>query len=360
MNETPGQTEQHQALKFEHTGRAGEIAPIAVVVGLLNIVTLSIYRFWGKTRVRKYLWGHTSLLGDPLEYTGTGEELFKGFMIVLFAVFVPLGAVSSIVDVFWAEEGGVFYSLFQLAFVVLILFLVGVAQYRARRYRLSRTLWRGIFGAQTGKPSEYGVRTLCFYILLPLTLGWTYPWQNMSLMSLMMNNTWFGDRRFSFEGGTGPLYKRFALTWAMVIGLIALPVLIGAVLSTAHAAGDGSVEVSFVDFLPVFFLLLLPLLMAFYQAGEMRYMASCTRYEGLTFTFDATVGSLVLLVGGNMLIMILTLSFGLPFAQMRKFRYFCDRLIAAGAVDFDDIRRSAESRPTVGEGLADAFDIDAI
>ena len=86
MNETPEQMGQHQALKFEHAGRAGKIAPIAVVVGLLNIVTLSFYRFWGKTRVRKYLWGQTSLLGDPLEYTGTGEELFKGFMIVLFAV----------------------------------------------------------------------------------------------------------------------------------------------------------------------------------------------------------------------------------------------------------------------------------
>ena len=67
MNETPEQTGQHQALKFEHVGRAGKIAPITVVVGLLNIVTLSFYRFWGKTRVRKYLWGQTSLLGDPLE-----------------------------------------------------------------------------------------------------------------------------------------------------------------------------------------------------------------------------------------------------------------------------------------------------
>ncbi len=52
MSETPEWTGQHQALKFEHAGRAGEIAPIAVVVGLLNIVTLSFYRFWGKTRVR--------------------------------------------------------------------------------------------------------------------------------------------------------------------------------------------------------------------------------------------------------------------------------------------------------------------
>ena len=350
MNETPEQTGQHQALKFEHAGRAGKIAPITVVVGLLNIVTLSFYRFWGKTRVRKYLWGQTSLLGDPLEYTGTGEELFKGFMTVLFAVLIPLGAVSSIVDVFWAEDGGWFYILFQLVFFALILFLVGIAQYRARRYRLSRTLWHGIRGAQTGPASKYGRRTLGFYILLPLSLGWTYPWQNMNLMSLMMNNTWFGDRRFTFEGGPGPLYKRFAQTWGLMIGLISVTVFVGMAI---HIPGLEA-------FLPLILVLMVPPLMAFYQAGEMGYMASCARYEGLNFTFDATTGSLILLVLGNMLIMVLTLGFGLPFTQMRKFRYFCDRLSATGTADFEDIRRSTESRPTTGEGLADAFDIDGI
>jgi len=112
--------------------------------------------------------------------------------------------------------------------------------------------------------------------------------------------------------------------------------------------------------LPLILVLMVPPLMAFYQAGEMRYMVSCARYEGLNFTFDATTGSLILLVLGNMLIMVLTLGFGLPFTQMRKFRYFCDRLSATGTADFEDIRRSTESRPTTGEGLADAFDIDAI
>ena len=63
---------------------------------------------------------------------------------------------------------------------------------------------------------------------------------------------------------------------------------------------------------------------------------------------------------GNLLIIILTLGFGLPFTQMRKFRYFCDRLTAEGEVDFDAIRQSSEQRPQIGEGLADAFDVGAV
>ncbi|MEE8516066.1 MAG: DUF898 family protein, partial [Alphaproteobacteria bacterium] len=70
--------------------------------------------------------------------------------------------------------------------------------------------------------------------------------------------------------------------------------------------------------------------------------------------------SLVRLALGNMLIMIVTLGFGLAFTQMRKFRYFCDHMKIAGNADFDAIRKSAEQRPSIGEGLADAFDVGAI
>ena len=35
----------------------------------------AVYRFWGKTRVRRYLWGRVSFQGDRAEYTGTGREL---------------------------------------------------------------------------------------------------------------------------------------------------------------------------------------------------------------------------------------------------------------------------------------------
>ena len=41
---------------------------------LLTIITVGIYRFWAKTRVRQFFWRHTKLLGDRLEYLGTGGE----------------------------------------------------------------------------------------------------------------------------------------------------------------------------------------------------------------------------------------------------------------------------------------------
>ena len=76
------------------------------------------------------------------------------------------------------------------------------------------------------------------------------------------------------------------------------------------------------------------LLFAYYKAREFAYFAECTRFEGLTFRFNATFGSLIRLVFGNFLITIATLTLGRPFVQRRNFRFFCSRLQAVGVVDF--------------------------
>jgi uncharacterized membrane protein YjgN (DUF898 family) len=107
-------------------------------------------------------------------------------------------------------------------------------------------------------------------------------------------------------------------------------------------------------------LVLIASLYAWYKAKELAYFAECTSFEGLSFRFDATTRSLLRLVLGNYLIIILTLSFGYPYAQLRNFRYLCQRLEATGEVDFASIRQSAAARPSVGEGLADAFDVGTI
>ena len=57
--------------------------------GLLNLVTLTLYRFWGKTKVRARIWSSIYLNGEPLEYTGRGKELFLGFLFAAAVVGLP-------------------------------------------------------------------------------------------------------------------------------------------------------------------------------------------------------------------------------------------------------------------------------
>ena len=62
---------------------------IHIVNVLLSICTLGFILFWGKTRIRKYMTSHLTLQKDRLEYTGTGKELFIGFLKALL-IYLPL------------------------------------------------------------------------------------------------------------------------------------------------------------------------------------------------------------------------------------------------------------------------------
>jgi uncharacterized membrane protein YjgN (DUF898 family) len=350
---------------FYYSGWTGDILLLTLKNAVLNILTLSIYRFWGKTNVRRHLWQHTKFLGDPLEYTGVGKELFLGFVLILFVVLFPLAIANELVLRYLGPFGAA-----QVVSVGLVLFLIGVAQYRARRYRLSRTVWRGIRAAQVGSPWRYGLMRLGFLILLPLTLGWSYPWQRMYLTHFETTNTVFGDRGFRFDGSVAPLYKPFAVAWSvslvmLAIGYAAASSVFDAViaptvmtLETSNDVISAAMRVLLTGyFAALLFLPAAPFVITWYRVREFTYFANRTGYEGIEFQFDGEYWNLFRLAVGNYLIILGTLTLGAPIAQMRIFRYFCDHVSITGSADFDAIRQSTEERDKLGEGLADAFDV---
>src|SRR6187397_2540116 len=112
---------------------------------VLLLVTLGIYRFWLATDVRRSLWNHTEIAGDYLEYIGTARELLLGFLIAI-ALLVPVNIVLFLTTLSSGLLGQIAGAL-----TLVVLGLLGqFAVYRARRYRLTRTLYRGIRFHQTG------------------------------------------------------------------------------------------------------------------------------------------------------------------------------------------------------------------
>ena len=354
-------------LKFGHNGRISELLPIVLLNTLLNILTFTIYRFWGKTRVRGYLWDSTLLLGDRLEYKGTGGELFRGFLFVLFAIFVPVAIMDILISFYFPLEHLV-HVIFQLLVGLAFWSLLGVAIYRARRYRLSRTRWRGVRASQSGSSFSYSMKFIAFTVLTVITLGWMYPVMRMRLMGIMMNNTWFGDRRFHFGGSARPLYKPFAICWTFFAGLLLLfGITIKAFSSGLELAANANtiteVSGSLVIYgITAYFALgiIVGATFCFYKAAELRQFARSTQFEGLNFVMNATLSGLLWLVIGNTLILLLTFGFGLAFTQMRVFRFACDRMEASGSINFEAIIQSGDQGPNFGEGLADAFDVGAV
>src|SRR5437667_1447041 len=80
-------------LQVEFTGTGGEYFRIWIVNLLLTIVTLGIYSAWAKVRRKRYFYGHTRLDGDPFEYRGNPVAILKGRLLAV-AVAAVVYSVS--------------------------------------------------------------------------------------------------------------------------------------------------------------------------------------------------------------------------------------------------------------------------
>ena len=97
----PQDSEAGEVLRFQSTLQPKRFLGLSLRNGLLNIVTLTLYRFWGKTEVRRRVWQGVRLNGDAFEYTGRGKELFIGFLLALVALGLPM-----LLTVFAIQFGG--------------------------------------------------------------------------------------------------------------------------------------------------------------------------------------------------------------------------------------------------------------
>ncbi|MGA0531970.1 DUF898 family protein [Hansschlegelia sp. KR7-227] len=214
-------------------GAAGAMAPTVVKGLLLTVVTLGIYRFWYQTDIRRFLWSRTEIDNDNLEYLGRGVELFIGFLIAL-AVLIPFYGLVFLAATLAGPIGGV---VAQVATTIGLVFLAQFALYRARRYRLTRTVWRGIRFQQTGSGLAYAGRSFLWAFATILTLGLAYPWGRASLERYKMDHTAYGDQQGSFAATGGQLFKRGVLLWLLAVVLILGPMVVGGVVAAQLGAG---------------------------------------------------------------------------------------------------------------------------
>jgi len=351
--------------------RQSGLIGLSIINFVLRVLTLGIHHFWGKTEVRRRIWSAVRLNGEPLEYTGTGKELFLGFLVVLFAVFLPLLLVGVALVYVLGPQSRLLPAFQVLAYIV-IFFLIGVAVHRALRYRLARTRWRGIRGGLEGSSLRFAWTYFWTALLIPFTLGWIMPWRATKLQSLLGNDMRFGNRPFRFQARSGPLYGRFAIAWigslllfVAMTGGVGLALYSSGVMEQIAATPPGqppapnTTAITVVLPIVVVFYLVLGLITAWYQAAAFNHFAAHTSYEGATFRGAMTAWSIIWLVIGNLLIVTLTLGLLAPVAQARAARYMVERLSIEGTVPLADIAQRADDPMRRGEGLAQVFDVDA-
>ena len=186
-------------LQTDYAGRKGPMFRLALKTGVLTILTLGFYRFWMKTRIRRYYWSSVRPGGVGLEYVGRPTEKLMGFLtaVVVLAFYIGVVNLGLMFFSFSLFEGNSpAYALSFLGLVPIIFF----AQYRARRYVLARTRWRGIrFGLEPGAKG-YIWRAALHWLITLLSLGILWPRMTFALEKYRTDRTFYGDHRFEQTG----------------------------------------------------------------------------------------------------------------------------------------------------------------
>ena len=352
-----------EPLVFSTTLRSGDFLGISIVNGLLNIVTLTLYRFWGKTEVRRRVWRGLRLNGEAFEYTGRGVELFIGFLLAIAVLGVPFLAVVfavQLVDPAWAV---LLLPMYLFAF-----WLFGFGVFTAFRYMASRTTWRGVRFALKGSAQKYGWTFLGMTLLTGLTLGWTAPIMQRGLAGQIWGAMNFGDRRMRWSPERSEaigLYGPFALGWfGTGVGYVLASIGFFGFMMATGAAGDLQ-GTQAGEMPPVFFMVavygymalvapLFLLIWAPYQSAVLRSIANGVSLDEARFSLDVGSISLWWLTCTNYLMLILSLGFLMPLIQARTAKYLAGRLRSSGTAQIEDARQAAQG-PRTAEGLADAF-----
>jgi uncharacterized membrane protein YjgN (DUF898 family) len=192
------------------SGSRGEFFHLVTRGAGLELVTLGFYRFWLTTDIRRHLWTNTQIDGDGAEYTGRGKELLIGFLVAL-AILVPVYLAYFLAGL-EAERFKAFASIPLVAFF----YLFGqFAIFRARRYRLTRTVWRGVRFWMSGSGWIYALQASLWGLLVMVTFGLALPWRTAALERYKMRHSYYGDLQGSFEGSGWAFFKRGWWLWLL-------------------------------------------------------------------------------------------------------------------------------------------------
>ena len=316
------------------TGVRRDFRRLIVRGAMLELVTLGFYRFWLATDMRRHFWSHTSVEGDAPEYTGTAMELLIGFLIAL-AILVPL----NLAYFFLALEVELWKAFASIPLLIFVFLFYQFARYRARRYRLSRTIWRGVRFWMKGSGWSYAWRVGLWTLLAIITLGLALPWYQAALERFKMGNSFYGDLPGRFDGTGGGLFKKVWWLWLATVLMIAATAGLAWVSPPAAAAFGTLIS------------LWLPFGYAIYKGLEWRWWVSGLRFGDVHFESKLKDVALVdlywIVIGWSWLIMIVLFAwimgvFGVAYLVAR----------AMGGADSDALAALAQNSVVVGLFIA--------
>jgi uncharacterized membrane protein YjgN (DUF898 family) len=300
-------------------GNGGTLLGIYFVNALLALITLGIYSFWGRVKVRRYLVNETAFEGDRLDYHATGKELLLGWFKAMLVFGIPFVFLDFLPRI--TGGGAAITVLAGLLQTALILALIPMVVVSARRYRMSRTSWRGIRFSFRGPVLDFAKLLFGGGFLTVITLGFYAPYFQTRRRDFLTAYTYFGTERFEFDGQGKDLLRPY------IKAMLLFPFTLG-------------------------------LSWIWYEARKHRYFWDHTLVGEARFHSTVEGRDLLVLYILNMVLILFTLGIGFPWVVVRTARFYLERVTLTGPVDMSRIEQDAQAATATGEELAGFFDLD--
>jgi uncharacterized membrane protein YjgN (DUF898 family) len=286
--------------KIKYKGKVKTLFCIYFKNLILSFVTFNLYRFWAKTKIRKFLLNSCSLNSYKFEYLGTGFELFKLLLktiaVILFLCVIYVIIFSYGINLVLVNRN-IAVAILLIAFaILLVLFLFYLESYTALRYMLSRIRWRGVKCYLKGSSFKFGLIKTGYFFSNLLTLGILIPYTDIKAYKYIIKNTYLNNKAFKFtQVPEKTLFK---------INIITLILL-----------------------LPTF-----GLSRFWYKAAILNYKISHTSFNNLTFKSNFKGFELASLFLGNIVICIFSFGLAYHFVIHRNFIHYTENFIIIGDI----------------------------
>lgn len=309
-------------LRFHGNGM--EYFKIIIVNLILCIITLGFYYPWAKAKTLNYLYSQTSFENQPFVFTGTGNEMFKGFIKAFIFIALLYAAVFS--SVFLGSGG--FVQITILVVYLIFIAIIPLILHGSYRYRMAKTQWSGIRFGYSGNRSELVklfFRDLFFTLI---TFGIYGAWFSMNLRNYILGHVQMGNAKFKYNGNGGDYF---------VLNLK------GYLLS----------------------IVTLGIYIFWWQKDLFDYYVnnlSLSDDEGNMYCkSSATGGEFAGLLIVNFLIIVFTLGLGYAWVATRTLEFVMNHILLKGDIDFEKlIQTQTDYSDATATDMADVFDFGFI
>ncbi|GJL54615.1 MAG: membrane protein [Nitrospirales bacterium] len=336
-------------------GNGRSLFGIFIMNSFLTIITLGIYSFWGRVRVRAFLNSQTSFASTRFAYHGTGTELFTGWVKAMLVFGVPYLSISAL-PYFWQQVPP--YIPQSIAGLLFLCF-IPVAVVGAHRYRMSRTSLRNIRFSFRGTVSDYTKLWLKGAVLTTLTLGLYYPFFENARRHYLVTQSQFGNHSFGYDG-TGKdlfaIYTKSAVLYLMTITLASSITLAVVTVYLSMPLSDMATIMFASSALPFIAGIGLIVPWLYLQAARQCFFWNHTRLGEARFFSTVTAWKIFELRIGHLFLLVSTLGLAWPWVQVRNLQFFYYYTGLDGPLDLHLIEQDARDASPTGEELAGFFD----